>query len=85
MGIIKNNIKLPNLIHIVPKNQINKYNLLIQFSKILRMSHLNIIKINSNYKINRTLKTTQKNKNLEIWESSKFKKILTIKEILNFI
>lgn len=84
VGIIKNNIKLPNLIHIVPKNQITKYNLLIQLSKILRKNHLYIVKANSKYKINRTLKTILKNKNLEIWQASKFKKILTMKEIINF-
>jgi dTDP-4-dehydrorhamnose reductase len=84
VGIIKNNIILPNSIHIVPKDQITKYNLLIQFSKILRMNHINLVKTNSKYKINRTLNTIIKNKNLEIWQASKFKKILTMEEILKF-
>ena len=35
--------------------------------------------------INTTLNTIIKNKNLEIWKASKFKKTLTMEETLNFV
>jgi dTDP-4-dehydrorhamnose reductase len=83
VGIILKNIRLPNLIHIIPKDQISKYKMLLEFKKITSRTDLNISKVKSSKKINRTLATIFKEKNVEIWKASKYKKILNMKEIIN--
>ena len=57
--------------------------MLLEFKKITSRTDLNINKVKSSKKINRTLATIFKEKNIEIWKASKYKKILNMKEILN--
>ena len=82
--IIINNIKLPNLIHIVPKNKVSKFKLL----KILNKKYdknFKIKKFISPFSINRTLETNNKNLNTMIWKKSKFKSRPTIEKMIEDI
>jgi len=82
--IIKNQIKLPNLIHIVPKNRVSKFKLL----KILNKKYnknLKVKKFLSSVSINRTLATNNKKLNIEIWNKSKFRSIPTIEKMIEEI
>lgn len=81
-GIIKNDIRLPNLIHLIPKNQLNKFELLKVFKKFLLRSDVKLKPKNSNIKINRTLKTSHKILNNKIWYSAGYKSIPTIEFLL---
>lgn len=82
--IIKHKINIPNILHIIPKNIINKYTLL----KLLntKFENNNIIEsFTSANKIDRSLNTKYLKLNDKIWKKSMFKKRLMIKEIINFI
>ena len=81
-GIIKDDIKLPKLIHLIPKNQLNKFELLKVFKKFLLRSDIKLKPKNSYVKINRTLKTSHKILNNKIWKSAGYKSIPTIEFLL---
>ena len=83
--IIFKKIKIPNNLNIIPKNIVSKYDLLILMRKKFKKSDLLISKFKSSVTINRTLKTNFKKINNSIWKNSKFKKILSIQEIVEYI
>ena len=83
--IIINKIKLPNVIHIIPKDKISKYTLLNYFKIISNKKKIKINKIYSKHKINRTLNTNYLSKNLEIWNKSIYKKQLNLKNVVETI
>ena len=72
-------------VNIIPKNIVSKYDLLILMRKKFKKSDLLISKFKSPVTINRTLKTNFKKINNSIWKNSKFKKILSIQEIVEYI
>lgn len=84
-GIIKNNLRIPPIIHLVPKNSINKFNLLKIFKKLFLRSDIYISPINSKYKINRTLKTTYKELNKKIWKLAGYEDIPSIEDLIKEI
>ena len=83
--IIEKNIRIPNFFHLVPKDKVNKYVLLNYLKDHFQFGNLNVIKKNSNMKINRVLSTKNEKLNNTIWNKSKYKKKLTIKEIVSTI
>ncbi len=80
INIIKRNIKIPNIFHLVPKDKLSKYNLL-KYLKTINKKKITLLKHKHNLKINRTLSTNYKQLNYKLWNLS-FKKHLTIREIL---
>jgi dTDP-4-dehydrorhamnose reductase len=84
-GLIKSNLKIPQTIHLVPKNSINKFNLLKIFKKLFLRSDIFISPINSKDKINRTLKTTYTDLNKKIWKSAGYKDIPTLEYLIKEI
>lgn len=83
-AIIKQKINIPNTLHLIPKNIVNKYTLL----KLLnfKFKNNNIIKsYTPKNKIDRTLDTKYLKLNDLIWKKSIFKRRLTIKEIVNLL
>ncbi len=83
--IISKKIKLPNNFHLVPKDKVNKYVLMNYLKNHFGFKNLDIIKKNSNMRINRVLKTSNSTINDNIWSKSKYKKKLSIKEIVSTI
>ena len=83
LTILEKKINVPNNFHIVPKNKVNKYTLLNYIKDHYNFKKLKIIKKNSNMKINRVLKTSHNKINNEIWLKTKYKKQLSIKEIVS--
>jgi dTDP-4-dehydrorhamnose reductase len=81
--IIDKKIKIPNNFHLVPKDKVNKYELMYYLKKHYGFKNLNIIKKNSNMTINRVLETSHKLVNDKIWLKTKYKKKLSIKEIVS--
>ncbi len=80
--IIENNLKIPNTFHIVPKDTINKYDLLQIFNKKFNTKY-KIEKFRTQKKIDRSLKTVYKKKLNQIWKLSKFKSQPSIKDMIN--
>lgn len=83
LTIIKQKINIPNNFHLVPKNKVNKYILLNYLKNHYKFRNLKIIKKKSNMRINRVLQTSHKKINNEIWHKTKYKKKLSIKEIVS--
>jgi dTDP-4-dehydrorhamnose reductase len=81
-NIILKNISIPNSIHIVPRNKVSKFQLLRLFKKKINRNNIFIKKVKANVRINRTIDTIFKNKNLQIWKKSDFNKQLSISEIV---
>ena len=81
-GIIKKNLKIPNMIHLTPKNQLNKYKLLIIFKKYLSRQDINLRSKNSKLNINRTINTSDKNLNKKIWNYAGYKNVPTIEYLV---
>lgn len=82
--IIVHNVNIPNVLHLVPKDRLSKYDLLkclIKYNK----KRITLLKFKHKIKIDRTLSTNYKQLNYKIWKLS-LKKQLTIREILkNYI
>ena len=83
LTILNKKIDIPNKLHIVPNDKVNKYILLNYLKKYYNFKDLKIIKKNSNMTINRVLQTSYKNINNKIWLKTKYKKKLSIYEIVS--
>ena len=84
ISIIENKTKIPNLIHIVPKSLITKYELLIIFRRVFSKNIL-IKKTMAKKIVDRTLSTLDKKINKTIWIKAGYKKIPTIEDLINEI
>jgi dTDP-4-dehydrorhamnose reductase len=84
-GIIKSNLKIPQTIHLIPKNSLNKFNLLKIFKKNFLRSDISISAVNFQDKINRTLNTTYTEINKKLWKSAGYKSIPTIEHLIKEI
>ena len=84
-GIIKSKLKIPQTIHLVPKNSLNKFNLLKIFKKLLLRSDIFISPVNSKDKINRTLKTSYDDLNEKMLKSAGYKSIPTLEHLIKEI
>ena len=81
-GIIKKNLNMPNMIHLSPKDHVNKFELLSIFKKYLLRKDINLKSKNSKMKINRTIQTSDNILNKKIWKYAGYKSIPTIEYLL---
>lgn len=84
-AIIIYKIKIPNIMHLCPRNRVSKYQLLLMFKKYFSRKDLTIKKVKAINLIDRTLSTSYKEINKIIWKRSVYKKILNINEIVKDI
>ncbi len=82
--LIKNKIEIPNTIHIVPKDIVNKYELLQIFNEKYNMK-FKIKKFKTETKVDRSLNSIYSKKLKLIWESSFFKSQPKIKNMIDII
>lgn len=83
--IIKNNLKIPRLFHLLPKNIVTKYELLKMFQKKFKRNDIIIKKFKSKITIDRTLRTYHKNINKKIYTSLGYKMAPSIQKLINDI
>ena len=83
--LILKEIKIPNLLHIIPGDIVNKYELLKIFQNKFQRHDLEISKTNANVIVNRTLATNHKDINKKINKAMGFKNVLTVKNMVNEI
>lgn len=81
-AIIDKNIDIPSLLHVIPKNMVNKYQLLKIFKKKFK-SKLKINKFQPKIKIDRSLTTIHKNLNNSIWKKTIFKSKPSIEKMVS--
>lgn len=82
-GIIKNDLVLPHLQHIVPKNKINKSDLLDCFAKEFVRMDIKINPVKAKKIINRILFTKNPDLNLKIWNFAGYDKPPTIEQMIS--
>lgn len=85
LSIIKNKINIPNKIHLIPKNKVNKFQLIQIFRKYSNRDDIKVNEFYANVDCHRTLKTLYQDINNEIWEKSIYQKLLTIEEMVSEI
>lgn len=82
ISIIENKIKIPNKIHICPKNIISKYKMLKLFKYKNNEKIIKIKSVNAKVKIDRTLSTNFKKISNNIWMKSDYGKVPTIEYLI---
>lgn len=81
-GIIKQNISLPHLQHIVPGNLISKANLLKSFAKGYKRTDITINAVKAPKIIDRTLATENEKLNAEVWQAAGYDTPPTIEQMV---
>ena len=82
ISIIENNIKLPNLIHIIPSNILNKYQMLMLFNKKVKSKKFNIKPSISKHKVDRTLSSNYSKIVKLIWHKSYYRKLPKLERLI---
>jgi dTDP-4-dehydrorhamnose reductase len=80
--IINNDIKVPPLLHIIPKNTVNKYQLLQILKKKFKTKTM-INRFNPKSSLDRSLTTIHKNLNNYIWKKTIFKSKPSIEKMVS--
>ncbi len=84
--LIKSNTDIPNLIHIVPKNKITKYELLRLLSAKYSRSDLIISRLKTKTKVDRSINTIHKKHILKLNKLMGFREVPTVSQIIkNFL
>ena len=82
LGIIKNNLELPSLQHIVPQNILTKYQMLKVFAQNFNRQDLTINAIEAKDRIDRTVSTLNTQLNQKIWHSAGYQTPPTIEQMI---
>lgn len=85
LTLIKKETKIPNFIHVIPKNMVTKFEMLINFRRFFLRNDLKVNKVNAKLAINRTLNTKYSKLVFQIWKESKYKKIPSFNDMLKEI
>lgn len=80
-GIIKYNLKVPNLQHIVPKDKVTKYQLLQLIAESYNVD-IKVNKAKAPESIDRTLSTSDPEMNLKIWRAAGYQTPPTVKQMI---
>jgi len=71
-GIIKNNLRLPHLQHVVPADEMTKAAMLGEFARVYGRGDVSIERGETAFAIDRTLRTKNEALNRSIWEAAGF-------------
>lgn len=83
LGLVRNDIKINHIQHIIPADIITKYDLLKLFSDDYGRSDITINPLNTPNVIDRTLVTNNQNLNEAIWQAAGYKNIPSIPEMVS--
>jgi len=83
LGIMRANIVLPRLLHVVPTGTITKVDLLGAFAKAYFRSDITINPVAASSVVNRTLDTNQKELNADIWHAAGYPEPPTVPQMVN--
>lgn len=81
-GIIKDDIEINHLQHIVPSGRISKADMLNVFSLEFGRKDIKITPTDAPKIVDRTLETTNKELNASIWKATGYQKIPTVEEMI---
>ena len=78
-GMIKNNNFNTYTQHVLPKDEVSKYELLLYFKNYFNVD-VEIEESNSSNSVNRTLKTQNQDNNIKLWRDAGYESVPTIEE-----
>jgi len=81
-GIIKNNSFSPGTLHLVPKDQISKFELLQILAEKFRRQDIEIKEFAAEIGVNRTLATLFPHKNEQLWLNAGYNQVPSIAELI---
>lgn len=81
-GIIENDIKLGQKIHLIPTDIVTKYELLVDFAKEFNRGDITIVPVDAETSINRSLATNNPSINKYLWECAGYKEPPTIRQMI---
>jgi dTDP-4-dehydrorhamnose reductase len=81
-GIIKSNLELPNLQHLVPNGDVTKAEMLESFAAAYNRKDITIRSVAAEKVIDRTLETRQPDVNRELWRLAGYKTAPTVPEMI---
>jgi dTDP-4-dehydrorhamnose reductase len=82
-GIIQNKSYEPGVVHLVPKDTLNKYELIELITKNFGRDDLIVSKFEAENSINRSLITVDSERNLRMWQEGGYNEIPTIGQMLS--
>lgn len=81
-GIIKNDLELGHLQHVIPANEISKSDLLGCFAKNFGREDIKIKSVDAPKIVDRTLRTQNDDMNLALWQAAGYDQIPTVEEMV---
>lgn len=81
-GIISKNTYSPGTIHLVPKDQISKFELLKILAEVFRRNDIEISEFEAEIGVNRTLATLFPHKNEQLWLNAGYTQVPSIVELI---
>ncbi len=81
-GIIKSSTFESGTIHVVPADQVSKYELLKEFQQAFERTDIDIEPFDHDIPINRTLSTIYPDKNLRLWSQAGYTQPPTVREMI---
>jgi dTDP-4-dehydrorhamnose reductase len=82
-GVIKSGTYKPGVVHLVPKDIVNKYELIKLIASNFGRSDLQIIQFEAETPINRSLTTINSEQNLQLWRNGGYNNVPTIAEMIS--
>ena len=82
-GVIKSGTYKPGVVHLVPKDIVNKYELIKLIASNFGRSDLQIIQFEAEIPINRSLTTINPEQNLQLWRNGGYNDVPTIAEMVS--
>lgn len=81
-GLIRNNQFESGTFHVVPSNEVSKYELLELVRRHFSREDISISQIDAPITVNRTLRTSNQELNRRLWKGAGYKKIPSIQELV---
>ncbi len=85
LGIIQDNTWFNGLQHVEPKDTVTKAQMLHIFKTVFNRNDIEVEDINAQNAINRTVKTINPKKNVELWQNAGYSVIPTVEEMIEEI
>jgi dTDP-4-dehydrorhamnose reductase len=82
-GIISKNAYSPGTMHLVPQDQISKFDLLQIFAETFGRNDIEITEFEAETAVNRTLATLYPHKNEQLWLDAGYNQVPSIAELIN--
>jgi len=83
LGIIKNEIPLPNILHLIPTGELTKAEMLHLFAEAFSQEEIDITDVPADYEINRVLQTNNEALNYRLWQGAGYEVPPSVPEMIN--